>query len=386
MIIGQRLWDEEDGWRTQPDGGMASAEASLDGSDEADCVLCFAAPELLSDGARLEEIRSFYPGALLAGCSTAGEIHGDRVRDRSISVTSISFRDTRVRGNFVDAPANSRWHEMGEGLIEPLLDDDLRLVLVLAEGLHVNGSQLVRGISNRLSGVPVVGGLAGDGLDMGKTLVLLGDELSSSGLVAIGFYGDSLEVGCGSLGGWDPFGPERRVTRSEGNVLYELDGQSALSLYRRFLGPKAAELPASALLFPLSIRLDEGSRSVVRTVTAVSDDDESLTFAGDIPENSVARLMRANFERLIDGAVGAAESTLGSLSGPPELALLISCVGRKLVLKQRVEEEIEGVRDIVGSDAALAGFYSLGEISPFAAMGRCELHNQTMTVTGLREI
>jgi hypothetical protein len=204
--------------------------------------------------------------------------------------------------------------------------------------------------------------------------------------VAVGFYGNRLRVGCGSLGGWDPFGPERLITRSLGNVLYELDGRSALALYRQYLGDYAVQLPASALLFPLSLRSMAGDRPVVRTVLAIDEEKGSMTFAGDLPEGSYARLMKANFERLIDGANDAARATKEALgSKPPELALLISCVGRKMVLQQRIEEELEAVRDVIGSQATQAGFYSYGEIAPFSPKSPCELHNQTMTVTAMSE-
>jgi hypothetical protein len=169
-------------------------------------------------------------------------------------------------------------------------------------------------------------------------------------------------------------------------VLYERDGQSALALYKRYLGEHAKDLPASGLLFPLSLRTREDVPPVVRTILSVNEADQSMTFAGDVPEGGYVRLMKANFDRLIDGAVGAGRVSARALADTrAELALLISCVGRRMVLRQRVEEEVEGVRDIVGPTAAIAGFYSYGEISPFTPKARCELHNQTMTVTTLSE-
>jgi hypothetical protein len=218
-------------------------------------------------------------------------------------------------------------------------------------------------------------------------LVGLDGDPQSRQLVAIGLYGARLRIGTGSLGGWDPFGPERLITRSTGNVLYEFDGHSALGLYKRYLGDRAADLPASGLLFPLSLREPAGAgQGVVRSIVSVCEDDQSLTFGGDVPEGSYARLMKANFDRLIDGAHGAAEeSSEGRRAGEPELAILISCVGRKLVLRRRVEEEVESVRDVLGSQAVLSGFYSYGEIAPFTSVDRCEFHNQTMTITTLSE-
>lgn len=108
-----------------------------------------------------------------------------------------------------------------------------------------------------------------------------------------------------------------------------------------------------------------------------------MTFAGDIPQGSYVRLMKANFERLVDGATGAANMSTQSIgSFTPELAILISCVGRKLVLKQRVEEEVESVKQALGEKTVITGFYSYGEICPVAPTEKqCELHNQTMTIT-----
>jgi hypothetical protein len=251
--------------------------------------------------------------------------------------------------------------------------------------LKVNGSQLVEGLTSGLPHVTVTGGLAGDGTRFQETLVICGDEARSRVIAAIGFYGPRIHIGCASLGGWDSFGPDRLITKASGNVLYELDGQSALDLYKRYLGDHARNLPASGLLFPLSVRRSDSDEPIVRTILAVDEAAQSMTFAGDMPVGAHARLMKANFDRLIDGATGAARASRGVNGSAAEVALLISCVGRRLVLKQRTEEEVDAVRDVLGPRVPLAGFYSYGEISPFVASARCQLHNQTMTVTTLSE-
>jgi hypothetical protein len=276
---------------------------------------------------------------------------------------------------------------VGEALARELARDGLVHVFVLAEGLEVNGSALVAGMKRVLpSAVAVTGGLAGDGERFAKTLVLSGPEPRPDAVAAIGFYGGRIRVGYGSMGGWDTFGPERTVTRAHGNVLYELDGERALDLYARYLGEHSAELPASGLLFPLSVRCNPGDEPVVRTIVGIDRAGGSLTFVGKIPEGGRARLMRANLDRLIDGAAGAAERSHAPLAGgAPDLAILVSCVGRRLVLKHRTEEEIENVREVLGARAVLCGFYSYGEIAPFVSSARCELHNQTMTITTLSE-
>ncbi len=208
-------------------------------------------------------------------------------------------------------------------------------------------------------------------------------------MTAVGFYGDHIQVGHGSKGGWDKFGPERQVTKSSGNVLYQLDGRPALELYKEYLGERASGLPATGLLFPLAIRTSQTEGKVlVRTILAVDEATQSMTFAGDIPEGVFAQLMRANFDRLIQGASEAATLTINSHnslpSNSPTLCIAISCVGRRLVLGERSEEEVEAALEILPKGSRQIGFYSYGEISPYQS-GTCDLHNQTMTLTTITE-
>ncbi len=375
MKCRQFHWNSGTGW-----SGLA---APLSG---AGVVLIFGSPEALRSGA-LDELRRHYPGAHLFGCSTAGEILDTRVHDDTLVATAIRFDSTRVEAHGVDIAGLEDSLAAGRRLAAAIDPKELVHVFVLSDGVTVNGTDLVRGLTAGLPpGVTVTGGLSGDGAHFRETLVLDEGSPRPARISALAFHGAALHIGCGSLGGWDSFGPERLVTRSLGNVVHELDGRSALDLYKHYLGQHAAGLPATGLLFPLSVRTEGSSTPVVRTILAVCEKDGSLTFAGDVPQGSHARLMKANFNRLIDGAHGAADACRrNTLSRHPDLAILISCVGRKLVLKQRVEEEVEAVRDVLGPDTALTGFYSYGEISPFTPKARCELHNQTMTITTFEE-
>ena len=378
MRIEQRRWSESNDWTL-----MEEAAPGID----ADLVLYFAASRLMEEAALRDDLRAAYPGAVLLGCSTAGEIGGTTVADDSVVATALDFEDSHVRAAYdsIEGPSDSAG--AGERLASALETEGLVHVFVLAEGIHVNGSELVEGLRRGLPAhVAVTGGLAADADRFERTVVRLDDESQEGGVAVVGLYGDRLRIGYGSMGGWDPFGPERLITRSRGNVLSELDGESALDLYRRYLGRYAAELPASGLLFPLSLRGAESEPRVVRTILGIDESEGSLIFAGDVPEGGYARLMRANVDRLIDGAHDAANASHEALGGgAPDVAILISCVGRRLVLKQRVEEEIESVREVLGEGTKLNGFYSYGEIAPFRTSARCELHNQTMTITTISE-
>lgn len=360
---------------------------STDADRDAQWLLVFGNPDALRDAAWREALPRAFPRAIISGCSTAGEIAGTQVVDEGLTCTAVHFDRTRLQAHATLVHDAAGSFHAGEILGEHLRSEDLVHVVVFSDGLRVNGSDLVRGLTSVLGPeVGVTGGLSADGDQFRETLVLLGARCEPGLVVAVGLGGPSLRVGCGSLGGWDPFGPERLITRSDRNVLHELDGRSALALYETYLGDHAADLPASALRFPLSVRANQKERPVVRTVLAVDPAAGTMTFAGDVPQGAYAQLMRANFDRLVDGAAGAARTSVVPLAGSaPPLALLISCVGRRLVLQQRVEEEVEAVRDVFGPASVLAGFYSYGEISPFTPSARCELHNQTMTVTTFHE-
>jgi hypothetical protein len=379
MFVDQKRWTAAAGWTV--------TDPTADNQPSAQLVIYFGARAALAGCEIHSALRTMYPDAHLLGCTTAGEIAGTTVSDDSVVSTAIRFDHTSVRAAYRPLVDASKSKEVGEQLARDLASDDLLHVFVLAEGLKVNGSELVKGLWQGLpNGVAVTGGLAGDAARFEKTMVCLDGQVNDSAVAAVGFYGDRLHVGYGSLGGWDPFGPDRQITRAEGNVLYELDGSSALELYKTYLGSHTANLPASGLLFPLSLRGENGEQRVVRTILGIDEEAQSLTFAGDIPQGGYAQLMRANFDRLIDGAQGAATACYEVVgSQAPDLAILISCIGRKLVLNQRTEEEVESVREVLGDSTVLSGFYSYGEIAPFMSSTKCELHNQTMTITTFSE-
>jgi hypothetical protein len=372
MQTDQFYWVPEGGWHP-----------ALDGVNNAsNLVLCFGPAHVFAQ--HLNTLKTSFPNAVVVGCTTAGEIMADHVRDNSLSVTSIAFKKGKVLAKQLKVSEFESSLSAGRALANKLPHESLRHVLIFSDGLCVNGTDLALGLTQKLpEHVSVSGGLAGDGNQFSNTATWLNDLPQSGHIVAVGLYGESLSFAYSSVGGWDPFGPDRLVTRADTNVLYELDGCSALELYKEYLGPHAKGLPGSALLFPLSIRADTENEERVRTILAVDEETGSMTFAGDIPQGCYVRLMRANFDRLIEGASIAAQQA--TLSCDQSFSLLISCVGRKMVLKQRIEEEVEGVRHVLGPQVYMGGFYSYGELSPLRDKVGCTLHNQTMTITSIGE-
>jgi hypothetical protein len=379
MKIEQKRYTPKDGWKTLSDYQL---------KDKAQLVFVFGARNLLEKGKYFSEVKKFYPKAHILSASTAGEILDTSVSDGSIAVTALFFESTKLEVAQTSIKSMKESFEVGQRLASKLNPKDLVHALVLSDGLNINGTELVKGLISKLpKNVAVTGGLAGDGANFKETLVGLDAAPKKKVVGLIGFYGKKLKVGYGSVGGWDSFGPERLITRSEGNVLYGLDNKPALKLYKEYLGSQAKDLPASGLLFPLCIRSKSDNRDIVRTILAVDEKNQSLTFAGDMPEGFYAHLMKANFDHLIDGSSAAAALAYSSLGSTKlDFALLISCVGRKLILKQRIDEEVEIVKAKLGKQVAMAGFYSYGEICPLAsAMTKSDLHNQTMTITTFAE-
>ena len=363
-------------------------EAFLGTGDE--LVLVFGAKHILEQDPVLARVKEYFPKASHIWCSTAGEIHDGMVYDNSLSVIAMEFEKTRIKTVGKKIAAFSSSFEAGKALFSELDQLDLAYVLVIADGGLVNGSELVKGIhSVNPKGIPVTGGLAGDGDAFAYTLVGGNEKPALGNMVAVGFYGHHLEVGYGSVGGWDRFGPERHVTRVSGNRLYEIDHKNALEIYKKYLGKYAAELPGSALLFPLAVMAEGSTTEVVRTILSIDHEEGAMVFAGDIPERSRVWFMKANFDKLVGAATQAATDAREIFNSggrqTPKLAILISCVGRKLILGNRIEEETEAVKDIFGSKVFISGFYSYGEISPVRPFSACQLHNQTMTITLIDE-
>lgn len=348
-------------------------------------VLVFGNRFLLESEGLYEEVRAIYPNGHLVFGSTSGEIIGCNVLDDSLTITAIEFEKAHYlikRKNVSDFGNND--YDLGKALSNEFPIENLKYIFLVSEGSFVNGSSLISGIKGENRSINISGGLCGDGDRFQKTLCSYNENPKVGEVVAIGFYGDSLEITSASYGGWSTFGPERRVSKSKGNLLFELDGKPALDLYKEYLGEKSKDLPKSALLYPLNVHVND-QQAIVRTILNIDEEQNTMVLAGDIPEGSRVKLMMATVDDIAEGASKAAKLAMEKRLHKPELAILISCVGRKLVMGQRTEEEIEEVVSIIGQHPVVTGFYSYGEMAPFSGQESCRLHNQTMTLTLISE-
>ena len=352
-------------------------------------VLVFGSRYLLEKNEIYQEIKEIFNDGEIVFGSSAGDISSHSVDDDGITITAIEFEKSSFEIKTVNVKNDDQFvnsYEAGHALIQQFDKGNLKYVLVISDGSVINGSQLANGMNKVTNNdILITGALCSDAARFEKTICSYNENPKSGEIVAIGLYGEHLEISFAINDGWTPFGPERIVTKSKDNILYELDHKPALDLYKKYLGEKSKELPAAALLFPLKVKSSNEQESIVRTILNINEKDNSMILAGDIAENSTVQLMMTNVDSIINAAEIAAKKANHQREKSPELAILVSCIGRKLVLDQRVEEEVDEVVEVVGNKTTICGLYSYGEIAPFNGENNCQLHNQTMTITLISE-
>lgn len=372
-LVYDKNWIEKDGELEKEDYSLANI------------VFLFGDTDCIKDEERFTELSKLFPNAKIVGCSSSGNIFNCQVTKFQLVATAVAFESASVEISTINFNDNDNIEKLSEDLINNLPKENLKHIFLLSDGLLINGSQLTRGINKVNKNIPVTGGMAGDGARFSETYVIANAIPAQRTIVAIGFYGDSLSIQSGCFAGWSEFGTQRTITKSVGNVLYEIDGQPALDLYKKYLGAYAADLPNSGLRFPLNIKEDDNSPEVIRALLGINEEEKSITFAGDVPVGFKARLMKPDIEELINGAGKAAE-VINKVNNKTALGLIVSCVGRKIVMNQLIDDELEIIQDILGDNVNLTGFYSYGEIAPFQDdLLTCKLHNQTMTLTTIYE-
>jgi len=357
----------------------------IENKGETSIVFIFGDSDVLASGKCFDGIKQQYPNAHIVGASTSGTILGPEITTHSIVATAVQFEKGAIAISTIDFSVDDDIEALSKRLVDQLPVDDLKHIFVLSDGLNINGSELVRGINKAGHGITVSGGMAGDSDRFQDTWIVADEPAKQFRIVAVGFYGGDFSITTGCHSGWASFGANRVVTKSTANVLYELDHQPALDLYKKYLGEFAKDLPHSGMRFPLSIKEHDEAGEVIRTLLGIDEESKSITFAGDIPEGYIACLMKPDIDLLIDGAGVAAEEII-NVNSNSALGLVVSCVGRRVVMQQIVEDELEAIEDILGNNVQLTGFYSYGEIAPFQDdLLQCQLHNQTMTLTAIYE-
>ena len=381
MKIDSLIWTEKTDWQLQTSSNIKNKE-------NVDIVFIFGIAKVIKENKYFNSLRKLYPNAILVGGSSAGTIYQDIILDDdSVVATALELEKSRVKLATAEITDIKKSFEIGKQLVTELLEDDLKHIIVLADTININGSLLVQGLNFVSKNIPISGGiLAEETLQFLNAYVIADAPAKTSIILAIGFYGE-IESYYGSEAGWDEFGAERTITKSIGNIVYQIDNKPALDLYKRYLGDLATDLPKTGLRFPLKVwQENHEDKAVIRTLMGIDEVEKSLTFVSDVPQGYKAKLMNTNIEGLIDGAENAIIQTGFIANKNNSYCLAVSCIGRRLILNQLTEEELVVIQNHIGQNTTISGFYSYGEIAPFSSkLKNCRFHNQTMTITILTE-
>ena len=329
-------------------------------------------------------LKKRYPDAEIIGCSSDELVLKNNIPNSEMVACAISFNSSRIVLKSISGTDDNDASDLSYNLIKKFDSNGLKHIFLLADGLKFNGSDIVKGLNKSID-IPKTGGLAADGTRVEKSLVMANAPASQNIIAAIGFYGDKLTIKSSSVGGWKEFGTPRIVTKSSKNTLYELNGEPIIEYYKRYFGSGYDFIKDIAFKFPFGIKKYDLDEPIIRTAIRINYDDNSVTTSGDIPEGYIAQIMKPDIDMLIDGA-GEAAKIAQVDSRALSLGLVTSCEGRRSVLRQLVQDEVEKVATTLGDNVNLVGFYSYGEISPYQnGINKTLFHNQTMTITVVSE-
>lgn len=267
---------------------------------------------------------------------------------------------------------------------------DALSLLVFPDGMGGDGIRVIEGLHSVLgSGFEIVGGYLGDDERFESTFQYYDGKIYRDTIVGLLISGrGEFITGIGVRSGFRSIGNRFYCTAAEGNVVKKFEEERALDLYKKFLGEaRSRRLPGICLEYPFGL-IDEKSSIQgkeyfqLRCGLAVDHTMGTISLAASVPEGSPITLTAASRGEIIDGAKLAAQQARDSLQGAKPLAIfMFSCVGRKLVLGRRTQEEVTAVRKILGEDVPLIGFYTYGEMGPIDKMKEelaiTKFHNET---------
>lgn len=340
--------------------------------------------------ALLDGVVSIVGDTPLVGCSTAGEILTHGPSRRSVAVMAVAS-DKLQTSTGIGLSLSQNPRQAGQDAARQAVSAKLTSphgLIMFPDGLTGNAADVIRGVQDVLGlSFPIAGGSAADDFAYKQTYQYYQGRAYSDAVVGVLLAG-SIAVGIGARHGWQPLGKPRRVTRAMANIVQELEGHSAVNLYETYFGQaaqsfKSGSLPALSVLYPLGLPIPGEEEYLLRNVLKV-DPTGSLIYAGEIPEGSEVRLMMGSKERALEAAKKAAELALMSISPRmPSFALVFSSCSRSRLFGQRAAEEVHAIRQVLGPNVPLAGFYDYGEQAPLSATGFRGLsyfHNETLVV------
>jgi len=328
--------------------------------------------------------------ASVVGCTTGGEISTGGPSDGGVVVMAIGGEGISVSTRCADVVGGDL-RTAGEQVADSIWDVEDRghtVLLLLSDGLAGDQQEVVRGAyATAGATIPLVGGCAGDGLEMGRTTLFHADRAGSrigGGQVIGAAISSTAPMGIGVHHGWEQVGEAVLVTKSIGNVVHEIDDEPALDRYLRLHGapPDLANDAEAFTRFAAThpIGIARRSSKEVRFISSADPSARTITSIAAVPQGVVAYAMEGTSRSVLDAAEIACSEALSQLSGPPIGVLTFDCVARREVMgDDGIAKEVRLIEERVG--APIAGFYTYGEFA--RVVGASGFHNQTLVTLAI---
>ena len=315
-------------------------------------------------------LKNHFSQAAIIGTTTDGEIVNGNVVTHETVLSFTLFEHTLLTCAISEEKES---YARGKVLAQKLVDTDTRLLLLFSDGLSTNGELFLEGINEMAPSMMVAGGLAGDYAKFEKTFVFTKEKILSQGAVGVAFKGKKLRVFNDYCFNWQKIGKALRITRCEGNRVYEIDGRSAVETYTHYLGQEITDLlPSIGIEFPLIS--NRNGIDVARAVLA-KHEDNSLSFAGNMIEGESLYLGYGNLKKILQDSHRIPKAAADFQA---EAIFVYSCMARRNFIGNAISQELEPLQEV----APTSGFFTYGE---FFYQQKNELMNQTMTVVALSE-
>ena len=384
------------------EAGKAAALNALEDHKGKPEVLFIFSAMLYNHKELLNGIQSVTGEIPLVGGTTAGEIDSSGFSSQSVTIMAMSSDNLDfVTGIGQDMSKDEK--ACSKSLTKDLASktelSKASSLLIFPNGMGGDGIKMIEGLQEELGqDFEIVGGYLGDDERFEQTYQYYNGKVYKDAIPGVLLCNkqNGYKTGIGVRSGFEPIGNRFYCSAAEGNVVKQFDGESALDLYKEFLGEERAQrLPGIALEYPFGL-IDEkvsiGDKEYfqLRCGLAVDHDKGTISLAASIPEGSAITLTTASRNDIIKGAEQAAQQALESLEGAkPKAIMMFSCVGRKLVLGRRTQEEIDAVKNVLGKDVPIIGFYTYGEIGPIDKLKNdlkaTKFHNETVVLWALGE-
>ena len=327
-------------------------------------------------------------GIAIFGESTAGEFTDSGIEKNSAAILLLDISPENFSILFEDMKGKS-----GRDVARQIGETGKRIfqhpaVILSASHIETAGEGVMEGMIDAMGAdATIVGGIAGDDLMLSGGFVFTNNKFSHRGIMALFIDQDKISVLGYAVSGWKAVGTPKRITKSEGNLVYSIDDQPALDMVVKFIGLKVNTEDANDLFkeiglsYPMQIEKDKGAPTMIPFIM-YNPATKAILCGGNIPQGSVMRFSLPPDFDVIDSVIDSARLVKASSLPEVDAMIVFSCIGRLTSLGPLAADEINGLKDVW--NVPLAGYFSYGEFGRVDG-GNLDFHGSTCSWVVLKE-